>query len=231
SAGFIGDPMHHTGLNFVREGYVVLCPDALGFEDRRSRDLPGGDYERYLFCKYLSEGKSLAWKNILDCRRALDYLCSRSEVDTGRIGCYGHSLGSTFSWLVGPWEPRLRCIAGNCCMPSYKAIFGAPLNHSFSNYIPSLGLFGDVPDWVSLIAPTPLHLNFGAADGLNPIDAVRAELPLIADSYAARDAADKFSWFIDEGAGHALTDAMLTRVLDFFCLHLGGPEKKIRESV
>ena len=36
------------------------------------------------------------------------------EVVKDRIGCYGPSMGSTHTWLVGPWEPRLKCLVGNC---------------------------------------------------------------------------------------------------------------------
>ncbi|MEC8800278.1 MAG: hypothetical protein VXX55_05925, partial [Planctomycetota bacterium] len=34
-AGLAGDPMHHTGVALAKLGYVVLCPDALGFEARQ----------------------------------------------------------------------------------------------------------------------------------------------------------------------------------------------------
>ena len=101
-AGLAGMPMHHTGVALAKEGYVVLCPDALCFGERRHEKLKGGDFERFAFLRYVVSGKCLAWKNILDMRRAVDYLCSRSEVQTDRIGCYGHSMGSTFTWLVGP---------------------------------------------------------------------------------------------------------------------------------
>ena len=43
-AGLAGNPMHHTGVALVKEGYVVLCPDALCFEERQSPYLKGGDY-------------------------------------------------------------------------------------------------------------------------------------------------------------------------------------------
>ena len=60
-AGLAGDPSQHTGVALVKEGYVVLCPDAQCFEerqdpDKRQRD---GDYERFEFLKW---GQS-AFKN------------------------------------------------------------------------------------------------------------------------------------------------------------------------
>jgi len=94
-AGLAGDPAHHTGVALARAGYIVLCPDALCFEERQSDDLKGGQFERFEFLRYVVAGKCMAWKNILDMRRAVDYLCSRPEVDAERLGCYGHSMGST----------------------------------------------------------------------------------------------------------------------------------------
>ena len=51
-AGLAGNEMHHTGAALAREGYVVLCPDALGFEEReKPYRLKGRNLERYLFLK------------------------------------------------------------------------------------------------------------------------------------------------------------------------------------
>ena len=135
-AGLAGDPMQHTGVALVREGYVVLCPDALCFEERQDVQLKGGDFERFEFLRYVVAGKCMAWKNILDMRRAIDYLCSRPEVQPQHIGCYGHSMGSTHTWLVGPWEPRLQCLVGNCCLPTYSAIHQTSLAALFSQFRP-----------------------------------------------------------------------------------------------
>ena len=152
-AGLAGMPMHHTGVALVREGYVVLCPDALCFGERQDKTLKGADYERFEFLRYVVAGKCMAWKNILDMRRAVDYLCSRPEVKKDHIGCYGHSMGSTFTWLIGPWEPRLKCLIGNCCLPTYKAIHRTHILHCFPNFIPGLFQYGDTPDIAALIAP------------------------------------------------------------------------------
>jgi len=220
-AGLAGNPMHHTGAALAREGYVVLCPDALGFEERQQPyRLQGGDLERFLFLRYVVEGKCLAWKNILDMRRAVDYLISRPEVDAGRIGCYGHSMGSTHLWLVGPWDPRLKALVGNCCLPTYAGIHREQLLHCFPNFIPGIYRFGDTPQIAALIAPRPLHLNFGEKDGGSPIDEVRRGLAIIQRAYQAQHAEDHFSWFIEEGADHVLSPTMWTKVRDFFRRHL-----------
>lgn len=223
-AGLAGNPMHHTGVALARDGYVVLCPDALCFEQRQdpSGILQDGDFERFEFLRYVVAGKCMAWKNILDMRRAVDYLCSRPEVDGDRIGCYGHSMGSTHTWLVGPWEPRLKCLVGNCCLPTYAAIHRTRLLHCFPNFIPGLLQFGDTPDVCGLIVPRALHLNFGEADGGSPIDEVREGVRTISAVYEKAGAPEQFSYYIESGAGHILSETMWRRAADCFRRNLAG---------
>ena len=219
-AGLAGNPMHHTGVALVREGYVVLCPDALCFEARQDVQLKAGDFERFEFLRYVVAGQCMAWKNILDMRRAIDYLCLRPEVQPQHIGCYGHSMGATHTWLVGPWESRLRCLVGNCCLPTYKAIHQHRLLHCFPNFVPGLFAFGDTPDIAALIAPRPLHMNFGEQDTGSPIEEVRAGIERIAAAYAQQNASDNFSYFIEPDTGHVLSDTMWGKTRDWFARHL-----------
>jgi dienelactone hydrolase len=222
-AGLAGNPMHHTGVALAREGYVVLCIDALGFEEReQGYKHKGGNLERFLFLKYLVDGKCMAWKNILDMRRAVDYLVSRAEVRADSLGCYGHSMGSTHTWLVGPHEPRLKALVGNCCLPTYDAMHHEQMLHCFPNFIPGLHQFGDTPDIAALIAPRALHLNFGETDGGSPIEFVRKGLPIIERTYQSMHAEKKFSYYIEKGAGHVLSDEMWRRTREFFARELPG---------
>lgn len=221
-AGLAGAKMHHTGAALAREGYVVLCPDALAFEERQdpTGKLKGGRFERYEFLRYVVNGKSMAWKNILDMRRAVDYLVSRKEVQADNIGCYGHSMGSTHTWLVGPFEPRLKALVGNCCLPTYQAIHDSHLLHCFPNFVPGWLQYGDTPEIASLIAPRALHLNLGEKDGGSPIEEARAGVERIAAAYQRRRAGGKFSHFIEKGTGHVLSPAMWEKTKEWFTKHL-----------
>ncbi|MFO0906133.1 MAG: dienelactone hydrolase family protein [Pirellulales bacterium] len=220
-AGLAGNPMHHTGLALAREGYVVLCPDALGFGEReQGYKHKGGNLERFLFLKYVVAGKCLAWKHILDMRRAVDYLASRPEVQSERLGCYGHSMGSTHTWLVGPWEPRLKALVGNCCLPTYAGIHEEQLLHCFPNFIPGLYASGDTPDIAALVAPRALHLNFGENDGGSPIGEVRRGIETIRRAYEAQHAEKSFTWYIEPQGGHVLSDEMWRRTKSHFARFL-----------
>ena len=173
-----------------------------------------------MFLRYVVAGKCLAWKNILDMRRAVDYLCSRPEVRPDRIGCYGHSMGSTHTWLVGPWEPRLRALVCNCCLPTYAGIHREQMLHCFPNFIPGWQQYGDTPEIAGLIAPRPLHLNLGELDGGSPVEEARAGVETIGRMYARAGAADSFSCYIEKGAGHVLSEEMWRRTRDWFRKHL-----------
>lgn len=221
-AGLAGAPMHHTGVTLAKEGYVVICPDAQAFGERQdpTGKLKRGDYERFCFLQSVVAGKCMAWKNILDMRRAIDYLVSRPEVQKEHLGCYGHSMGSTHTWLVGPWEPRLKCLVGNCCLPTYAGIHREHMLHCFPNFIPGIYPHGDTPDIAALIAPRPLHLNFGDKDSGSPIDEVRRGVQVIARAYEAVHAQDKFSFFIETDTGHVLSQEMWRRTKVWFARYL-----------
>ena len=215
-AGLAGSPMHHTGVALAKEGYVVLCPDALCFGERQNPQLKGANFERFEFLRYVVAGKSMAWKNILDMRRAVDYLTSRPEVQRDNVGCYGHSMGSTHTWLVGPWEERLKCLVGNCCLPTYAAIHRAHLLHCFPNFIPGWHQHGDTPDIAGLIAPRRLHLNLGETDTGSPIEEARQGIQTIADYYRAAGADNQFTSFVQPNTGHVLSPEMWTKARDCF---------------
>ena len=221
-AGLAGNPMHHTGLALVREGYVVLCPDALCFEERQdpTGKLKDSVYERFEFLKEIVRGRCMAWRNILEMKRAVDVLCSRPEVKSDRLGCYGHSMGSTHSWLVGPLEPRLKCIVGNCCLPTYEAIEEAHYLHCMPNYVPGWRNIGDTPDIVALIAPRALHLNFGEKDAGSPIAAVKSGLQIISDAYHKAGVPGNFTSFIEPDTGHVLSELMWDQTKKCFEKHL-----------
>ena len=221
-AGLAGNPMHHTAVALAHEGYVVICPDSLCFGERQDQTgkLKDGEFERFEFLRQIVQGRSLAWKDILDMRRTIDLLCSRPEVQTDKLGCYGHSMGSTHSWLVGPLEPRLKCIVGNCCLPTYEAIEAEHLLHCFPNFVPGWLKYGDTPEIAALIAPRALHLNLGEKDTGSPIESARRGLSRISEAYRRAGASDNFTSFVEPDTGHVLTEAMWQKVKECFARHL-----------
>ncbi|MFT5492354.1 MAG: hypothetical protein ACI8V5_002729, partial [Limisphaerales bacterium] len=125
-------------------------------------------------------------------------------------------------WLVGPWEERLKCLVGNCCLPTYRGIHRQKILHCFPNFVPGIQRYGDTPDIAALIAPRALHLNFGDQDGGTPIEDVPWSVERIAAAYAEAGAEKNFTHFIEKNTGHVLSDEMWLRTKDCFRRHLRG---------
>ena len=113
------------GETFVRAGYAVLSPDAYWHGDRagtgpsgRGGGGPGraGD----LFKLNLWFGRTLWGMFVRDDQVALDYLCSRPEVDASRIGATGMSMGSTRAWWLAAVDERVAAVVAVACLTRYQ---------------------------------------------------------------------------------------------------------------
>jgi dienelactone hydrolase len=100
----------------VKNGYMVLGIDNY-FNGERKGTGPAGeletmqrgsDQELSLFKLNLWLGRTLWGMMLRDEQIALDYLSSRPEVDPGRIGAQGMSMGSTRSWWLAAIDDRTR---------------------------------------------------------------------------------------------------------------------------
>jgi len=87
-------------------GYAALALDTRYFNERHVRgesvhDLGGQLYRR-----------QNAWfrDTIIDCRRAIDYLSERTEIDSTRIGIIGGSMGAQQCTILGAVEERVRAV-------------------------------------------------------------------------------------------------------------------------
>ena len=100
----------HHGAWFARNGYVCLTIDTLQLGEIEG--LHHGTYREGMWWwnarGYTPAGVE-AWFGI----RALDYLCSRSEVDRERLGMTGRSGGGAYSWTVAALDDRVKVVVGS----------------------------------------------------------------------------------------------------------------------
>jgi dienelactone hydrolase len=109
-----------------------------------------------------------------DLGRAVDYLIGRWEVDGRRIGCLGHSLGGQEALFLSALDRRIAVGVSSCGFSSYRAIFGAAINHNFAAYVPGLACGGDLERVLALAAPRPFLVLAGCEDPIFPLAGVRA---------------------------------------------------------
>jgi dienelactone hydrolase len=105
-------------LNLVHNGFVVLAYDPIGQGERRQYWNPYNDITEVGDAVFehsmpgqllLLLGESLSQYRISDGMRAIDYLLTRPEVDSERIGCAGHSGGGTLTLFLSALDERVRC--------------------------------------------------------------------------------------------------------------------------
>ena len=176
----------------VEKGLVTLAIDSWCFGERK-HDENGSRGEQDAF-KYMLWNDQVLWGMMMfDEFRALDYLASRPEVDAGRLGVLGMSMGSTKAWWLAALEPRVRACMDVCCLTDFQELIRIHnlSGHGVYYFVPSLLKHFQTEQINELIVPRP-HLSVnGRLDDLTPpagVERVRDYLlPLYAKYGKAED--------------------------------------------
>ena len=195
-------------ISLVKSGFVVLAYDPIGQGERRQywnpatnvTEVGGPIFEHSMPGQELVLlGQTLTGYFVWDGMRAIDYLLSRPEVDSQKIGCAGHSGGGTMTKFISAADPRVRCAAilegGTANEWPTKSIGAGDIEQ---NLFPA-AIFGiDNVDLQAAVAPRPLLVaieHYGQGfDGA--ADAIRARYKQLGaeQHFAAVAADDPHSW-------------------------------------
>ena len=97
-------------------GYNALCFDAWIFGERAKRT------ELETFKDMLWHGQVLWGMMVYDSLKAVDYLVTRPDVDTKRLGTVGMSMGSSTAQWAGALDPRLKVVVDICCLTDWHTL-------------------------------------------------------------------------------------------------------------
>ena len=159
-------------------GFSVLCIDEWGFGERRGRT------ESEIFKEMLWNGQVMWGMMVYDSIKAIDYLYTRQDVDSERIGTLGMSMGSTKAWWLSALDTRVKVCVDICCMTDFQSLIETQGldGHSGYYYVPKLLKYFTAAQINTLISPRPhLSLN-GIYDRLTPkkgLDIINKELKKI----------------------------------------------------
>jgi dienelactone hydrolase len=109
----------------ARLGFFVLAVDAFGAGERAIGEQLGEYHGEMTAATLFPIGRPLSGIQVYENGRAVDYLCSRPEVDPQRIGITGASGGGNQSMYAGAWDERFKAVAPVCSVGTYQAYLGA----------------------------------------------------------------------------------------------------------
>jgi cephalosporin-C deacetylase-like acetyl esterase len=232
--------------NLARQGYVVLAYDPYGQGERLQYIDPGTGGSRFGPTGEHSQagrpllllGNSFALYRAWDGIRALDYLLSRPEVDSQRVGCTGHSGGGTMTMYLCALEPRIQAAvvsqgnSENVAGPYYDP--PGAVDDAEQNLIASLPAGIDRGDLLWAFAPKPLLLAYTSYDEgetYSPVyeEATREIYGELQQAYALLGAQQKVGLFASH-LPHDLDWFQRRAAYDWFNRWLGNAGASIEEA-
>jgi dienelactone hydrolase len=209
---------------FARNGYVCLMIDMLEYAEIQGQHHGTSREGRWWWNSrgYTPAGVE-AWFGI----RALDYLCSRPEVDKERIGMTGRSGGGSYTWTVAALDERIKVaapVAGITDLQN-QVVDGAIEGHCDCMFFLNTYRW-DFPQVAALIAPRPLLIGNSDKDNLFPLDGVVRLYNQTRRIYQLYGQTNQLGLLITEGP-HADTQDLQLPVFRWFNRFLKGQDPLI----
>ncbi len=186
-AGVGGQARRPYALELARRGYVALTPDypSLG---------------EYKIDPYKLGYVSCTMKGIWNHMRAVDLLASLPQVDGGRIGCLGHSLGGHNSLFVAAFDARIKAVVTSCGFNRFAKYYGGDLTGwAGFRYMPRIATVYakdpakmpfDFTEVLAALAPRAVFVNAPLNDTNFEVSGVRDCVAAAAPVYKLLGAAD-----------------------------------------
>jgi dienelactone hydrolase len=135
-------------------------------------------------------GQTMIGWRVWDVMRTLDYVATRSELDSNRIGCMGISGGGTVTLFSTALDPRIRAALVSGYLNTFRDSIGS-LAHCIDNYVPGILNWAEMHDVAGLIAPRPLFVESGERDNIFPIRASIESFSKVREIYGVFGALDR----------------------------------------
>ena len=171
------------GVELCRAGFAVAAPEIAGFGERQTdfsylnaaidQPVPTTCTHTAMLAFHL--GSSVVGMRVHDGLRLVDYLETRPELDTKRLGAMGISGGGMHTFFSTCLDERIRA----CVVSGYYSTFRdsiLAMSHCACNFVPGLAQFGEMYDLVGLIAPRPMLVEAGNYDNIFPQKAVKSSV-------------------------------------------------------
>lgn len=216
--GLVGDPHQAFGPALARSGFVVLAPDSIAFEDRRSTG-PGtdprdddGDQHYNALAYRLVAGDTLMRKVLDDAMTAVSALLARSDVQPESLTALGHSYGGNTTLFLTAIDERVRLGCASGALASYRRKMADRTGIEMAEVIPGFTTRFDMHHVLAAVAPRRFLVVSASedkysADAQEVVDGVRAAIHGLVD--------DQDLLHLRFAGGHPLDDERFNAIVDW----------------
>ena len=228
SKGKVSDHYQANVRWFAQHGYVALVIDSI--QAGESQGFHHGTYNHGRW-DWLSRGYTPAGAEVWNAMRALDYLETRPDVDSARMGVTGISGGGIVSWFLGATDERVKVVVPVCQTGNIehfivdRTVDGHCDCTFWINYYRWCW-----PDLGALIAPRALLIASGSEDALwNPYG-FRDTAHRLRRQYAELEADSHFD-LVEDLTPHGYTPKLRRAIFAWFNTHLKNNPSPIMDDV
>src|SRR5262245_7723250 len=213
SGGKAHDAWQRLAVTFAKNGFAILLYEPISQGERvqlydpdlgESKVRQATNEHTLAGTQCLLLGHSFARHRIWDGIRALDYLTSRPEVDSSRIGCTGNSGGGTLTAYLSALDDRIKTAAPSCYVTNWKSLLETIGPQDAEQNLPPFLSDGlDQADFVIAFAPKP-YLILSATRDFFPIAGARETFREVKRLYGLMGAEEKLN-MVEADDGHGYT--------------------------
>ncbi|MFZ0829054.1 MAG: acetylxylan esterase [Verrucomicrobiia bacterium] len=215
------------GAWYARNGYVCLVLDTLLAGEIEGIHTGTRNHGLWWWnSRGYTPGGVEAWFGI----RALDYLCTRPEVDTNRFGITGHSGGGAYSWTITALDDRIKAAAPLAGMADVQShlLDGVIDGHCDCNFFINIYRW-DFPQVAALAAPRPLLIGGTDQDPLFPLSSTLRIYEQVRRIYGLYGASNQLGLAVAPGL-HSETPELQLATLRWFNRQLKGAERPVETA-
>ncbi len=227
----------------AEKGFLAVAIDGRYHGARTVKKSGSAEYQAAMLRTYQTgQEHPFLYDTVWDVMRLIDYLETRPDVDSSRIGMIGFSKGGMETYLAAAVDPRVKvavpCIGvqsfdwalSNDSWQSRAGTFQTALDaaakqegtsvdakfvrHFYDKVAPGVYSEFDGPAMVPLIAPRALMTINGEIDARTPMPGL--ELCLDAAKKAYSGSPEKFQVVIEKNTGHAVKPEAFAQAVDWF---------------
>jgi len=216
-------------LNLVQKGMIVFTIDPPGQGEHvqyfdPSIKLSSIGYSVIEHCYFGNQcflsGSSAARYFIWDGIRAIDYLVSRKEVDSNRIGVTGFSGGGTVTSYLGAFDERVKvAIPSSWSTASRRQLETKGAQDAEAEFLNGLANGITLEDLIEVRAPKPTLMTFTSQDEYLTLQAARDAFQEARSAFNAFGKLENIN-LVEDDFKHWLTPKIRLAIYSFFMKHL-----------